>query len=231
MAPYLIYISLKKKHNHNWLINVLQIRNFLKGYSYSNFLFFFSILFFSFSVAAKGQNTQLNYKIMRGGNDIGNLQLDRKIVGNKSNLFLTSEIRTHLLFLITVLVRESAIFENGKLIYSSQFRKTNGSTKLDKQTIFIKDKYVVTENGKKEHLNLPLIDSNVLSLYFKEPLAIQSVYSDKQQHYINVTKMNDGGYKIKFPDGNTNSFYYKGGVCTKVKINNPFYSIEIIHQP
>ncbi|TDD78836.1 DUF6134 family protein [Flavobacterium caseinilyticum] len=173
----------------------------------------------------------MNYKIIRGGNDIGHLQLEKKIIGTKSNLMLTSEIKTHLLFLITVLVKESAIFENGKLIYSSQFRKTNGATKMDKQTLLVEDKYVVTENGEKEKLNLPLIDCNVLSLYFKEPLTVKSVYSDKQQCYINLTKMNDGGYKIKFADGNTNSFYYQNGVCTKVKINNPFYSIEIIHQP
>ena len=167
---------------------------------------------------------------MRGGNDIGKLQLEKKIVGNKSNLLLTSEIKTHLLFLITISVKESAIFENGKMIYSSQFRKTNGVTKLDKQTHFVSDKYVVTENGEKEKLNFPIIESNVLSLYFKEPINIKSVYSDKQQSYFKVTRMNDGGYKIKFPDGNTNSFYYQDGVCTKVKISNPFYSIEIIHQ-
>ena len=153
------------------------------------------------------------------------------MVSNKLNLMLTSEIRTHLLLLITVSVKESATFENGKLIHSSQFRKTNGVTKLDKETQLVTDEYVVTENGKKKKLNFPLIESNVLSLYFKEPININSVYSDKQQCYFKVTKMKDGGYKIKFPDGHMNSFYYQNGVCTKVKISNPFYSIEIIHHP
>ena len=229
MAINLIYIFIKNSHSQNWLKTPLH--DFLRLAIHKNFSIILFIIFLSFSTLAKAQSTQMNYKIMRGGNDIGRLQLEKKIVGNKSNLMLTSEIKTYLLFLITVLVKESAIFENGKLIYSSQFRKINGTTKMDKQTLHVEDKYVVTENGKKEKLKLPLIDYNVLSLYFAEPITVKSVYSDKQQCYINLIKMNDGGYKIKFADGNTNNFYYQNGVCTKVKINNPFYSIEIIHQP
>lgn len=231
MAINLIYIFIKNCKSQYWLKTPLLLPDFQQLDFHKNFSIILSILFFFFSILAKAQSTQMNYKIIRGGNYIGHLQLEKKIVGTKSNLMLTSEIKTHLLFLITVLVKESAIFENGKLIYSSQFRKTNGATKMDKQTLFVEDKYVITENGEKEKLNLPLIECNVLSLYFKEPLTVKAVYSDKEQCYINLTKMNDGGYKIKFADGNTNSFYYKNGVCTKVKINNPFYSIEIIHQP
>ncbi|MFV8340902.1 DUF6134 family protein [Flavobacterium sp. XS2P39] len=173
----------------------------------------------------------MNYKIIRAGNDIGTLQLEKKIVGNKSSLLLISEIKTRLIFLITVSVKESATFENGKLIYSSQFRKTNGITKLDKQTSFVIDKYEVIENGKKEKLSVPFIGANLLSLYFLEPTATKAVYSDIQQCFVKVTKTHDGGYKIKFPDGNSNSFYYEKGICTKIKISNSFYLIEIIHEP
>lgn len=183
------------------------------------------------SIIAKAQNLQLNYKIIRAGNDIGTLQLEKKIVGNKSSLLLISEIKTRLIFLITVSVKESATFENGKLIYSSQFRKTNGITKLDKQTNFVIDRYEVIENGKKEKLSIPFIGVNLLSMYFLEPIATKAVYSDIQQCFVKVTKTHDGGYKIKFPDGNSNSFYYEKGICTKIKISNSFYLIEIIHKP
>jgi hypothetical protein len=46
-----------------------------------------------------------------------------------------------------------------------------------------------------------------------------------------VTKTADGGYKMKFPNGNTNCYYYKDGVCIKIKIEHTFYSAEIIINP
>lgn len=230
MALFLIYILSIQQHSKTWLKGSLQLLKISRMHFHTYFLIFLYVLSLSFSILTKAQNSSLHYKIMRGGNDIGNLQLEKKNIGNKSNLLLTSEIKTHLFVSITVSVKESAIFENGKMIFSSQFRKTNGVTKLDKETHFVTDKYVVTENGEKEKLNFTTIESNVLSLYFNEPINLQSAYSDKQQCYFKVIKMKDGGYKIKFPDGNMNSFYYQDGVCTKVKITNPFYSIDIIQK-
>jgi hypothetical protein len=231
MIPFLICILLIKYHNQNWVKKILQISKFLKANIYRNFSAFLFIILFLGPITSKAQNLQLNYKIVRSGNTIGRLQLEKKIVGNKSNLLLISEIKTHLIFLINISVKESATFENGKLIYSSQFRKTNGITKLDKQTSFVMDKYEVMENGEKEKLSFPFIGTNLLSLYFLEPTVTKSVYCDKQQCFIKITKMHDGGYKIKLPDGNSNSFYYEKGICTKIKISNSFYSIEIIHEP
>lgn len=231
MIPFLIYILLKKYHDQTWVKKVLQITKFFKTHLRRNFSLFMLGILFLISIVAKAQNIQLNYKIIRAGNDIGTLQLEKKIVGNKSSLLLISEIKTRLLFWITVSVKESATFENGKLIYSSQFRKTNGITKLDKQTNFVIDRYEVVENGEKEKLSIPFIGANLLSLYFLEPTATKDIYSDIQQCFIKVTKTHDGGYKIKFPDGNSNSFYYEKGVCTKIKISNSFYLIEIIHEP
>lgn len=231
MIPFLIYILLKKYRNQTWVKKVLEISEFLKTHIHRNFSIFLLSLLFLISIVSKAQNLQLNYKIIRSGNDIGRLQLEKKIVGDKSNLQLISEIKTHLFILITVSVKESSTFENGKLIHSSQFRKTNGITKLDKQTSFVTDKYEVMENGKKEKLSFPFIGTNLLSMYFLEPIGTKLVYCDKLQCFIKVTKTHDGGYKIKLPDGNSNSFYYEGGICTKIKISNSFYSIEIIHEP
>ena len=121
--------------------------------------------------------------------------------------------------------------ENGKLVYSSQFRKTNGSTKLDKQTRLVAEKYEVLKNGETENLPISFISTNLLSLYFQEPVGINLVYCDNHESFAKIIKTDDGGYKVKFPDGNSNCFYYSGGVCSKIKISHTFYSAEIILKP
>lgn len=227
MIPFLIYILFKRHSTKNWEVTRLQINKFFRIHFYIIFCSLL-VLLFLIPILSTAQHQQLNYKIVQGGDDIGWLRLEKYIAGNRSNLLLISEIKTRILFLITVSAKELSTYENGKLIYSSQFRKTNGSTKLDKQTRFAANKYEVLENGERINLSIPFIGTNLLSLYFQEPLGITQVYCDNYKCFTGVTKMVDGGYKVKFPDGNSNRFYYNRGVCTKVKISHTFYSAEII---
>ncbi len=228
MITFLIYIFLKKYSKQSWANTGLQISKFLSSRFHIIFVSLLIILLSLIPILSKSQNRQLNYKIIQGGDDIGWLRLEKNIAGNTSNLLLISEIKIRILFLITVSAKESSTFENGKLIYSSQFRKINGNTKLDKQTRLVADKYEVLENGEKENLTTSFIGTNLLSLYFQEPIGINFVYCDNHECFTKIIKTDDGGYKVKFPDGNSNSFYYSGGICTKIKISHTFYSAEII---
>lgn len=228
MILFIIYTLLKKYFSQSGKKIYLKVGKFFNACIY-RLLIYLLIRFIAFiPIMSIAQNLQLNYKIMQGGNDIGWLRLEKNSTENKSELSLVSEIKTKVILPITMLVKESSTFENGKLIYSSQFRKTNGTVKLDKQTKLVADKYEVLENGEKVKLAFPTIGTNLLSLYFQEPITSNAVYCDKQQCFVKPTKMADGGYKIKFPNGNSNSFYYKEDICIKVKIDHGFYCAEII---
>ncbi len=231
MILFLIYIFLKKYRKQNWTGADLQISKFLKVRFAIIFLSLLIILLSLIPILSKSQNQQLNYKIVQDGDDIGWLQLEKYISGNTLNLLLISEINTRFVFRINVSAKETSTFENGRMIFSSQFRKTNGTTKVDKQTKLIADKYEVQENGEKERLSFPFIGTNLLSLYFYEPAGTTIVYCDKHECFLKISKTDDGGYSVKFPDGNSNCYYYKGGICNKIIINHTFYSAEIILKP
>jgi hypothetical protein len=188
-------------------------------------------LFLSLPILSKTQNTPLNYKIIQGGDEIGWLKLEKYFTGNTLNLSLVSEIKTRFIFTIHVTAKETSAYEKGKLVYSSQFRKSNGSTKLDKQTRCVMDKYVVQENGKMENLNFSFIGTNLLSMYFYEPSGVNLVYCDKHECFLKIIKTADDGYKVSFPDGTSNLYYYKAGICYKIMIRHTFYSAEIILNP
>lgn len=228
MILFIFYAFLKKHNNHNWIRTNFDIRRFLKVKIHS---FFVGFLMPFIPMLSNAQNLQLNYKIIRNGDEIGWLKLEKTTNGNKSDFLLVSEIKTKVVFPITVFAKETSTYEKGKLINSTQIRKTNGFINLDKQTRFIANEYEVLENGEKNKLPFLTINTNLLCLYFKEPIDSKTVYCDNQQCFVKITRTADGGYKVKFPDGNTNCYYYNEGVCTKIKITHTFYSAEVIINP
>lgn len=227
MLPFLIYLFLKRNHKQHSIANAVFIRTFLSARLYIIFVSLV-ILLLLVPFLARTQNSLFNYKIVEGDDNIGWLRLEKNITGNRTSLSLVSEIRTRFIILIEVSAKETSVFENGQLLYSSQYRKTNGTVKVNKQTSRIADKYVVTNNGEKQYLSIPIVATNLLSLYFQEPVNIGAVYCDKYESFVKITRTDDGGYKVEFPDGNNNTFYYTSGICTKIKIIHTFYSAEII---
>ena len=231
MIPLLIYIFLKKYGKQNLLENHLRTQKLLRSFFYVFLVSLLVMVILLIPASSRSQNLQRNYKITKGGDEIGWLRLEKKMEGNISSLLMVSEIKTRMIFRINVSAKESSVFENGQMIYSSQFRKTNGDTKVDKETRLADDKYEVSENGEKQDLDFHFIGVNLLSLYFQEPVDISFVYCDNHQCFVKIGKTDDGGYKVKFPDGNSNIFYYSGGICTKICVNHTFYSAEIILNP
>ncbi len=226
MLMLLIYITLKKFFSKRWSSISVYSKKITKSH------FFYWLILFSLFINPTlllSQNSQLHYKVLFNGNDVGWMRLEKNISGNKAILSLVSEIKTKIIFPITIFNKDISTFENGKLVYSSQLRKTNGSTKLDKQTKLVGNEYEVIEDGEKDKLPYPPIDTNLLSLYFQEPASLKSVYCDKRESFVKPIITKDGGYRLKFSNGNSNCFYYnKDGLCTKVKIEHLFYSAELI---
>ncbi len=231
MIPFLIYLLVKKYGKQYWPGQGLQISKSLATRLQIILVSVIILLLTLIPVLSRSQSRLSNYRIIRGMDDIGWLRLEKKIEGSQSTLLLVSEIKTRILFQITVSSKESSVFENSKLIYSSQFRQTNGTTKLDKETRLVADKYQVLENGEKEDLGIAFIGTNLLSLYFQEPVGIDEVYCDNHQCFTKVTRTDDGGYKVKFPNGDSNCYYYNGGTCILVKVNHTLYSATIILVP
>ncbi len=228
MIPFLIYTLYQKMANKHLIRSCSHWTMYRSVFLVTIFVALL-ILFLSLIPAKSGaQRLLLNYTVKKSGVDIGWLTIERNIDGIKSIMTLNSEIQTRIIWLLKITARESSTFENGKLICSAQFRKANGTIKLDKTTRFAGTHYEVLENSGRENLAIPFIGTNLLSLYFEEPVGIAYVYCDKHQLFIPIQKMDDGGYKVKFPGGSSNCFYYRGGICNKIEISTSFYNVIIL---
>ncbi len=171
---------------------------------------------------------QLRYNVVKDGKVIGWAKLTKTNIDQCVDIRLESEVRTRLIFRFVVKAVEQATFSNGNLIYSSQFRKLNADVKENKSMKLTSRGYVVYKGNDSQPVPFVGLRSHMLDLYFKEPSQAQKVYSDSFQQLLDVEKLADGGYKIRLPDGNSCSYYYKNGLCTNIKIDNRFYSAELM---
>ena len=196
--------------------------------SNTNRVFATVVFLFLVSVTLRAQNRQASYSIIRNGNVAGQLKFQQVIKGDSVCLKTESEVKASFLFSFTVFAREEAIYKNGILLYSSIYRKTNGSEKANKQTRLRGYEYYITSKEKTEVLRNYPISNNMLNLYCCEPKLINKVYSDNFQQYVPVEKISACKYKVTLPDGNYNYYYYKDGECVVVDVHGSMYTAMLV---
>ena len=178
-------------------------------------------------ISMNAQQKKLEYNIKRNGDIVGNIQFVQGIAGNRTVFTMESEVNTRFIFNFKAKAKEEVIYDNGIMTWSSIYRKLNGTIKVDKKTKANGSTYTVYKGGKTETLNNFPIRYNMLSVYVIEPVNVTRVYSDNFQQQIDIQKMADHHYKIKFPDGNYNEYFYTNGVCSRIEIHHTLYSATI----
>ena len=226
MVPALLYLFVRKYVIKNWPA----IRRKMNQISLpKNFLLVigFLALMLLKLVSLKAQENQLQYNIVRNGKVIGWTKLIRTIIDQQVDIKLQSEVKTRFVFQFVVKAMEEAVFNNGSLVYTSQFRKLNSDVKENKQMRWTNRGYEVQKGDQIQPLSFAAMHSHMLGLYFTEPFQGAKVYSDSFQQLLNVERIAEGAYKVKLPDGNSCSYYYRNGICTNVKIDHRLYSAEL----
>ena len=182
---------------------------------------------FSLKTIANAQEKRFEYIIKRNGDVVGNIHFTHGIAGNRTVLTLESEVNTRFIFNFKAKVKEETIFDKGIMTWSSIFRNLNGNVKVDKKTRVNGNAYTVYKGNKTETLNNYPIRYNMLSVYISEPVNNTKVYSDNFQQQIDIQKIADHHYKIRFPDDNYNEYFYADGICSKIEIHHRLYSASI----
>src|SRR5574339_603998 len=162
-------------------------------------------------ISINAQEKKLEYQIKRNGSIVGNIHFIQGIAGNRTVLTMESEVNTRFIFTFKAKAKEEVIYDNGIMTWSSIFRKLNGNVKIDKKTKANGNAYTIYKGSKTETLNNFPIRYNMLSVYVTEPVNITKVYSDNFQQQIDIQMIAEHHYKIKFPDGNYNEYFYTNG--------------------
>jgi hypothetical protein len=185
------------------------------------------IILLSITISTQAQQNKFEYTIKRNGDEVGVIHLTQGIAGNRTVLTMESEVNTRFIFNFKAKAKEEAIYDDGIMTWSSIYRKLNGNVKVDKKTKANGTAYTVYKGSKTETVSNYPIKYNMLSVYISEPVNITQVYSDNFQKHVDIQKIADHHYKIKFPDGNYNEYFYTNGICSKVEVHHSLYSATI----
>ena len=226
MVPALLYLLVRKYVNRKWPHVGRRVKQLICQRNLFRSLAFLSMLFFQ--IASLKAQDELKYIVVRNGKVIGWTKITRTNVDQRVDIKLESEVKTTFVFQFVVKAVEQATFSNGNLVYSSQFRKLNADVKENKSMKLTSRGYVVYRGNDTQPLPFAGLRNHMLGLYFAEPSQELKVYSDSFQQILNIEKLAEGAYKIRLPDGNSCSYYYKNGLCTSIKIDSRLYSAELM---
>jgi len=125
-------------------------------------------------------------------------------------------------------------FVQGKLVSAVSAHHVNGDLKEKTQTkTSTKSLYEIWFSGEdgddkpKKVFNAP-INNTVTSLYYKEPLNISQVYSERYGQMCNIKKVSEGNYSVDLPDGKQGIYSYKNGQCKEVKTDLAGFKLRIV---
>lgn len=225
MIPTIIYLLLRRYR----LTHPEKAKKLMTTLRKASRLIFLFIVLILISFFAYPQHTNLEYSIKRKGREIGTMSFTQQLSGNKTVLKIESELKTRFIVSITAKALEETVYEKGIMIWSTVYQKINGSDRVNKQTRLTEGNYVVTKGQQSETISSHPIHFNMICLYGKEPMNITKIYSDNFQRLLDIQILGDHHYKIAFPDGNYNEYYYSNGLCLKVEVHHRLYrsSLEL----
>jgi hypothetical protein len=187
---------------------------------------FISLLFLSENSFSQQQN--LLYAINRKGKKVGDLNFQKQTAGTRTTYNIQSDVKVTMLVSINVQAKEQSVYENDVLQSSSVVRHVNGKQKANKQIKNTGKGLVVSEDGNERVLKNYSVKYNVHCLYTMEPIHFANVFADSYQQFIPIVKMANHHYRITFPDGNSNEYFYENGICKKVKVRSQLFDAEFV---
>jgi hypothetical protein len=223
MLPSLVFLLLRRyQKRHPEKARLLCVRFYFVARAALALLLTAGMALYAFS-----QERVLHYIVKRNGNAVGSLVVNENKEGDRTTYKLKSVVKSSFLFTLTVKAIEEAIYENGILTYSFFYQKVNSSERVNTKIQATGAAYKLT--GKQETLLLKRypITFNMVCLYTLEPVHERQVFMDKYQKFVPIETIGPHHYKIVFPDGAFNEYYYQAGICVKVKLNSTWFSAEM----
>ena len=152
----------------------------------------------------------------------------QKTENEKTTFAVESLVKVKMLLSFTIQAWESSVYEKNLLQSSSLVRHVNGKPKVNRQIRNNGTGLTVRNDGSEKELKDLRVRYNMHCLYVMEPVSFSSVFSDNHQRYIPIIRVNNHHYKLSFPGGGSNEYFYENGICQKVKVKSQLFDAEFV---
>jgi hypothetical protein len=191
-------------------------------------LFFLFVLTGVYANEGGDNPKSLTYYVVKNDNIIGTINVSIDAFGDSTIYVLEGAVKTKYLMTFDVSSREKSIYNKGMLVYSSIYRTMNKKIKANHSIRFNGGQYDLKTANKLQVLNCDRIRSNLITLFFKEPLNVKKIYADNSRKFVDVTSLGDGRYKVQFSGGKYNIFHYKNGKCIKIEATSSLFNVTLL---
>ncbi|GAA4812859.1 DUF6134 family protein [Litoribaculum gwangyangense] len=171
---------------------------------------------------------QISYNVVRNNEIIGTIKVSCNTKSDSTIYALESSIDVKYILKFSIRGKETAIYKNGILIYSSVYRKVNNKIKANHSVTYKNDSYHLEIGDTEKQLGFEDIQDNLVMLYFKEPKNLNRIYCDNLKRMVNLEPLGEGKYKVAFSEDKFNIFHYENGRCVKVEANSSLFSVTLI---
>lgn len=185
---------------------------------------------FLLCLAAWPQEQNLQYVVNRHGKKVGELHFKQVKDGAKTTYAIESTITVRMLLLFTIQASERSVYENNVLQFSSLVRTVNGRERDNKQIKNTGNGLAISAKGDGQQVKNYVVRYSTHCLYAAEPLGFSTVFSDNYQQFLAIQKQGDHHYKITFPDGNSNEYFYENGICRRITVRSTLFDAEFLLQ-
>ncbi len=226
MIPMLILYFIKTlKTNTGFSKKINRIKNFAIRLKLIFFLFF---LTGTYAMDGEENPKLLAYHVMKNNTVIGTIHVSIDALGDSTIYMLEGSIKAKYLLTFDISSKEKSVYKNGLLVYSSVYRTLNKKVKTNHSITLNKGQYDLEISNRLKVLDCDMIRSNLITLFFREPLNIKKIYADNSRKFVNVTSMGQGMYKVHFSNWKYNIFHYKNGKCIRIDAISSLFNVTLI---
>ncbi len=117
-----------------------------------------------------------------------------------------------------------SVFQNGSLAKANYFTKVNGDTQSLSSVNWDGRQYIGWDGKKNSNLGTTKIFQSIGNLYYKEPVGLTQLFSEKYLAFCSITKAGEY-YTVSFPDGKSTIYKYQNGICIWAESRQKLYKI------
>ncbi len=191
------------------------------------------ILIFLLASAWGGTEAQSSfYDVLVAGRNVGSLRVFSYDLRNDVEMHRIESDFKFLFYSGKYSIQSSYL--GGKLVTAVAAHYVNGDLKEKTQTQSkVNPLYQVLFSGEdapkenKKELNFT-INNTITGLYYKEPINVREVYSERFAQMCSVKKLSEGIYGVSLPDGKQGVYTYKNGQCRQVITDLAGFKLKIV---
>mgnify|MGYP005666318829 CR=1 FL=1 len=189
------------------------------------FSFFLSLMLL---ISPKDQSSEVLYfDVVRLDQTIGELRVEKTYRDNLFTYRSYTQVNAHVIKDITVLYEVVVTMKQDFLLSADASVKVNGKIRDHTKTRWSGGKYHIQSKNEQDKLVSDPIVYPAILLLVKEPINIESSFSEENGDFHVVSSIGDHSYKKYNEKGRENLYHYQDGQLQRAEIDAGLVQFEI----